>query len=189
MAGKIHFPAKYTPGSHSGAWLWNNALLSDVQSQFKYPSLVRGFQERMPDSSVPKDQLQLAELDRSLTYWNLLMGSILTCCVKRRSSSGTGGYSYCLDTPGPGRNPRWCSLWRTGMSGAMQERGEQWEWGWSQTFPHLQTYLMCFWEVWVTHHSSSPQMPKTNSWLSESLLGVQTLDSVLETTLIQSNIM
>lgn len=55
---------------------------------------------------------------------------MLTCCAKRRSSSETGGCSYSQDTLGPGRNPRWCSLWRTGMWGTTQERmrsSEKWE--------------------------------------------------------------
>lgn len=54
MAGKIHFPAKYTPGSHSGAWLWNNALLSDVQSQFKYPLWLEVFKNGCQTQVFPR---------------------------------------------------------------------------------------------------------------------------------------
>lgn len=88
------------------------------------PLLVRGFK-------FPRSNYNWL----NLTWWNVCMkalGSVLTCCAKRRSSSGTGGCSCCQDTPGPGRNPRWCSLWRTGRSGTVQERGERWEGGWIQ---------------------------------------------------------
>lgn len=68
---------------------------------------------------------------------------MLTCCAKRRSSSETGGCSYSQDTLGPGRNPRWCSLWRTGMWGTTQERmrrSEKWEELQTLTYSNIPTW-------------------------------------------------
>lgn len=86
--------------------------------------------------------------------------SVLTCYEKMRSSSGTGGCSCYQGTPGPRKSPRRCSLWRTSTSGAGQERGEQWEWEWSEIFT-LKFQQMCFWKVfaWAEVSRSTIQKP------------------------------
>lgn len=70
--------------------------------------LGKEFQETMPGFSAPRTRLQSTQMFTICTV-------LLTCCVKKRSSSGTEGCSCFQDTLCPARNPRLCSPWRRGM--------------------------------------------------------------------------